>query len=191
MQYPNDSRRCLTVLDQDSTLMAVIEMSLSSWLVAGIVPDIERQPLKKLEADEHALLKLLLRWRDEAMKAGRKITRIAVAFEAGRDGFWLARWLRARGIEVHVIHASSVAVPREHRRAKTDRLDTEMLKRVLTPLPVPYHRREGNAPMDFPTLAAVDRTAAKASLSAEDFADYGHYTNNEQNPLLITTAIGH
>jgi transposase len=45
MQYQNDSRRCLTVLDQDSTLIAVIEMSLSSWLVAGIVPDIERQKL--------------------------------------------------------------------------------------------------------------------------------------------------
>ena len=104
------SRRCLTVLDQDSTLIAVIEMSLSSWLVAGIVPGIERQPLKKLEADKHALLKLLHRWRDEAMKAGRKITRIAVAFEAGRDGFWLARWLRAHDIEAHVIHASSVAV---------------------------------------------------------------------------------
>ena len=65
------------------------------------------------------------------MKAGRKIARIAVAFEAGRDGFWLARWLRARGIEAHVIHASSVAVSREHRRAKTDRLDTEMLKRAF------------------------------------------------------------
>jgi hypothetical protein len=43
------------------------------------------------------LLKLLNRWREEAEKAGRKIERIAVAFEAGRDGFWLARWLRARG----------------------------------------------------------------------------------------------
>jgi transposase len=64
-----------------------------------------------------------------AVKAGRTITRIAVAFEAGRDGFWLARWLEARGVEAHVIHASSVAVSREHRRAKTDRLDTELLKR--------------------------------------------------------------
>src|ERR1700728_4699540 len=53
------------------------------------------------------------------------IKRIAVAFEAGRDGFWLARWLRARDIEAHVIHASSAAVSREHRRAKTDRLDTD------------------------------------------------------------------
>src|SRR3712207_1504502 len=104
-------------------------MSQSSWLVAAMVPGVERHPLKKLEADEAALLKLLERWRGEAARAGRSITRIAVAFEAGRDGFWLARWLRARGIEAHVIHPTSVAVSREHRRAKTDRLDTEPLKR--------------------------------------------------------------
>jgi transposase len=131
MRKPNDLSRSLTVLEGDSTLIAVIEMSQSSWLVAGLVPGVERQPLKKLEIDESALLKLLNRWRAEAEKAGRKIERIAVAFEAGRDGFWLARWLRARNIEAHVIHASSIAVSREHRRAKTDRLDTELLKRAF------------------------------------------------------------
>jgi transposase len=131
MQKLNDLSRCLTPLQPDGTLIAVIEMSLSSWLVAGIVPGVERQPLKKLAVDENALLKLLHRWREEAEKAGRRIERIAVAFEAGRDGFWLARWLRARSIEAHVIHASSVAVSREHRRAKTDRLDTELLKRAF------------------------------------------------------------
>jgi len=72
-----------------------------------------------------------MRWRAEATKHGRTITRIAVAFEAGRDGFWLARWLRARDIEIYVIHPTSVAVSREHRRAKTDRLDTGLLKRVF------------------------------------------------------------
>jgi transposase len=106
-------------------------MSQKSWLVAGIVPGVERQPLKKLDSDENALLKLLDRWRLEAERAGHRINRITVAFEAGRDGFWLARWLKARGIEAHVIHASSVAVSREHRRAKTDRLDTELLKRAF------------------------------------------------------------
>src|SRR6266446_3957356 len=131
MQTPNDLSQSRIVLKQDTTLIAVIEMSLSSWLVAGIVPGVKRQPLKKLPVDESAWLKLLNRWREEAEKAGRKIERIAVAFEAGRDGFWLARWLRARGIEAHVIHASSVAVSREHRRAKTDRLDTELLKRAF------------------------------------------------------------
>ena len=125
----NDLSRCLTPLDVNQTLIAVIELSKESWLVAGIIPGVERQPLKKLAADENDLLKLLERWRTEAEKAGHKINRIAVAFETGRDGFWLARWLRARGIEAHVIHAASVAVSREHRRAKTDRLDTEGLKR--------------------------------------------------------------
>src|SRR6267378_1345348 len=129
MQKLNDLSRSPNPLDPDGTLIAVIELSLSSWLVAGIVPGVERQPLKKLAVDESALLKLLHRWREEAAKAGHRIKRIAVAFEAGRDGFWLARWLSARDIEAHVIHASSVAVSREHRRAKTDRLDTELLKR--------------------------------------------------------------
>ena len=129
MQKLNDLSRSPNPLDPDGTLIAVIELSLSSWLVAGIVPGVERQPLKKLAVDESALLKLLHRWREEAAKAGHQIKRIAVAFEAGRDGFWLARWLSARDIEPHVIHASSVAVSREHRRAKTDRLDTELLKR--------------------------------------------------------------
>ncbi|HET6928097.1 MAG TPA: IS110 family transposase [Hyphomicrobiaceae bacterium] len=82
-----------------------------------------------MEPSPERLLALLHRWRDEAVRAGRNITRIALAFEAGRDGFWLARWLAARGVEAHVIHPSSVAVSREHRRAKTDRLDTELLKR--------------------------------------------------------------
>jgi transposase len=131
MPKPNDLSRSLTAFEQNSTLVAVIEMSLSSWLVAGIAPGIERHPLKKLGAEKDALLKLLHRWRDEAVKAGRKITRIAVAFEAGRDGFWLARWLRTQGIEAYVIHPNSVAVSREHRRAKTDRLDTELLKRAF------------------------------------------------------------
>ena len=131
MQKLNDLSRSLTALEPNGTLIAVIEMSLSSWLVAGIVPGVERQPLKKLAVDESALLKLLHRWREEAEKGGRRIERIVVAFEAGRDGFWLARWLKARSIEVHVIHAASVAVSREHRRAKTDRLDTELLKRAV------------------------------------------------------------
>jgi len=131
MASQNDLSRSLVALQQNNKIIAVIELSLNSWLVAGIVPGGERHPLKKLSVDEKLLLQLLYRWRDEAVKAGHMITRMAVAFEAGRDGFWLARWLRARGIEAYVIHPTSVAVPREHRRAKTDRLDTELLKRVF------------------------------------------------------------
>src|SRR5437879_1795253 len=66
MPQLNDLSRSLITLEQDATLLAVIEMGQSSWLVAGIVPGVERQPLKKLGVDEGALLKLLHRWRTRA-----------------------------------------------------------------------------------------------------------------------------
>ena len=131
MSQVDDLSRCLATMDANSTLVVVVEMSQSSWLVGGLVPGVGRRPLKKLEPDAPSLLRLLERWRDEAVKAGQTISRIVLAFEAGRDGFWLARWLRARGVETHVIHSTSVAVSREHRRAKTDRLDTALLMRVF------------------------------------------------------------
>src|SRR5215207_377675 len=99
MPQPNDLSRSPIALNQDGTVIAVVEMSRSSWLVAGIVPGIARHPLTKLAADQAALLGLLERWRGEATQAGRQITRIAVS--------------------------------REHRRAKTDRRDTALLKRVF------------------------------------------------------------
>src|SRR5215203_4201547 len=125
MMQPKDLSRSRIPFEQDRTVVAVIDMSQSSWLVAAFVP-------------------------------GRDIERVAVAFEAGRDGFWLARWLRLQGIEAHVIPPTSIAVSREHRRAKTDRLDTELLKRAFLgwlrgrttapwPLSRPWARRTPSA----------------------------------------------
>jgi transposase len=118
-------------LSRIAQIIGVIEMSQAKWLVAALVPGVERQPLKKFDGNEETSLKLLHRWCREADQAGHNIKRIVVAYEAGRDGFWLARWLRARDVEVYVIHPTSIAVSREHRRAKTDRLDTELLMRVV------------------------------------------------------------
>src|ERR1700686_228347 len=164
----NDLSRALVAFDQDSTIVAVVELSLKTWLVSGLVPAVIAQPLKKQPADPERLLALLHRWRDEAVKAGRAISRIAVAFEAGRDGFWLARWLRSRGIEAYVIHASSLAVSREHRRAKTDRLDTETLMRAF----LGWLRGEGRhcSMAAIPTLGQEDakgRSREHESLVAE------------------------
>ena len=169
MVLVDDLSRSIVLFEQQTTLVGVIEMGANSWPVAASVPGIERQPLKKLEPDAPTLLRSVERWRAEAVKAGRTIARIVVAFEAGRDGFWLARWLITRGIEAHVIpsvkrtdrwystfflargrpanparayhrsrnmtagiiHSASVAVSRERKRAKTDRLDAAMLMRVV------------------------------------------------------------
>ena len=60
MPPPNDLSRSLFALEQDATLIAVIEMGQASWLVAGVVPGIERQPLKKLATDQEGLLELIV-----------------------------------------------------------------------------------------------------------------------------------
>ena len=96
--------------DPEATLTVVVELSRTAWLVAALIPGIERRPLKKLLPNEEDLLPLLERWCQEAEAAGREIRRFVLAFEAGRDGFWLARWLRARGIEAHVRWPSSCAM---------------------------------------------------------------------------------
>src|SRR5258705_773364 len=183
MQKLNDLSRSPSPLDPDGTLIAVIELSLLSWLVAGIVPGVERQPLKKLAVDESALLKLLHRWREEAEKAGRRIERIAVAFEAG--GFWLARWLKARGIEAYVIHASSVAVSREHRRAKTDRLDTELLKRSF--LGWLRGQRDHCKVVEIPTMK--DEDAKQPNREHDSLIGQPHRIVNRMKAALVRLGI--
>src|SRR4051794_37669875 len=106
MAQTDDLSRCLTAFDQNSTLVVVVELSQASWLVAAMVPGLARQPLKKLDPDAPALLRLIERWRDEAVRSGRTISRIVLAYEAGRDGFWLARWRRGERR-----HCSMVAIP--------------------------------------------------------------------------------
>ena len=64
MPQPNDLSRSLVALDQNSTIIAVVELSQSRWLVGGVVPGIERQPRKKLEPSPERLLGLLHRWQD-------------------------------------------------------------------------------------------------------------------------------
>ncbi|MCW2239522.1 transposase [Azospirillum canadense] len=118
MAKPLDSTQPPVAFDHESTLVAVIEMSQSSWLVAAVVPGVERWPLQKLMPDQDALLRLFGRWTSEAAHAGRTIARLLVAYEAGRDGFWLARWLGVRGVECHVIQEQIAALE----AARLDRL---------------------------------------------------------------------
>lgn len=181
----NDLSRCYVPFKQDNTLATVLEMSSKSWLLAGLVPGVKRQPRKQLPIDPERLLSQLHRWRDEAVKAGHAIERIVVGFEAGRDGFWLARWLRARGIEAYVIHASSIPVPREHRRAKTDRLDTEMLMRAL----LGWLRGEPRHchMVAIPTLAEED--AKRASRERESLVDEKTRLTNRLTSILVALGL--
>src|SRR4051794_41878299 len=80
MPQPNDLSRSLVALDQNSTIIAVVELSQSSWLVAGMLPGIERQPRNKLEPNPERLLGLLHRWRGEGGRGGGPPTRVWLGF---------------------------------------------------------------------------------------------------------------
>ena len=132
MSHETDELSCSrTALDMDCTMVVVLEMGKFTWMLNAIVPGMDRWSLKKLSVNKDGLLSQLHSWRDEAeKKSGCRISRICLSYEAGRDGFWLAHWLQDHGIEAHVMHPISVPVKREHRRAKTDRLDCQLLLRA-------------------------------------------------------------
>src|SRR3712207_666308 len=109
-----------TALDHESTIVAVVELSARSWLVGAQVAGVPRQCRQKLVPSAEVLLGHLDHLRQRAGKAGKRVSRVVVAYEAGRDGFWLARWLLERGVEVYVIQPSSVPVDRRARRGEND-----------------------------------------------------------------------
>ena len=118
-----------------ATLFLALELSRSTWLVALHAPATDKVGQHRLGGgDAEGLLDLIVRKRLQAEeKLGRPV-RVACCFEAGYDGFWLHRWLCARGVENRVLDAASVLVDRRARRAKTDRLDAAGLLRTLMAL---------------------------------------------------------
>lgn len=115
--------------DHASTLVVAVEISDRSWVLGAQVPGSTR-PCSRLviEPDAAQLTAALSRL---AKRAPVPPKRTVVVYEAGHTGFWLARLLRSEGIEAHVLHPASVPVDRRARRAKTDRLDVELLLRAV------------------------------------------------------------
>jgi transposase len=118
-----------------ATLFLALELSRSTWLVALHSPVVDKVSLHRLDGgDVEGLIALIARKQGQAEeKLGRPV-RVACCFEAGYDGFWLHRWLCARGVENRVLDAASLLVDRRARRAKTDRLDAAGLLRALMAL---------------------------------------------------------
>jgi transposase len=114
------------------TIFVAIELSQKSWLVTLHSPDRDRISRHKLEGGDHAgLLTLIEKVRGRAEQQLGSPLRVAGCYEAGYDGFWLHRLLLAAGIMNFVFDAASIPVEQRGRRAKTDRIDGELLLRTL------------------------------------------------------------
>src|SRR5207249_595723 len=100
-----DANNAMAAFDHDSTLVVALELSGKSWQAGAVVPGVARRPRRRLEPrDMTGLLKAIDRWTAAAAAAGRAVGRVALTYEAGRDGFWIARDLLARGIAVQIMH---------------------------------------------------------------------------------------
>ena len=132
MTEPSAAAPAATAFAHDSTLVLALELSGKCWEIGAVLPGVARRPRRQLTPRDMAgLLQQIERWKAEALRAGRTVQRTVLCYEAGRDGFWIARYLLAHGIEVQIMHPASIPVERRGRRAKTDRIDLDMLLRTL------------------------------------------------------------
>ena len=118
--------------DYCGTIFVAIELSQKSWLMTLHSPERDRISRHKLGGGDHAgLLGLIEKTRSRAEQKLGAPVRVASCYEAGYDGFWLHRLLLAAGIMNFVFDAASIPVEQRGRRAKTDRIDGELLLRTL------------------------------------------------------------
>src|SRR3954467_2024337 len=173
-------------LDHESTIVAAVELSARSWLVGAQVAGVPRQWRQKLAASAEGLLAHLDHLRRRAERAGKRVSRAVVAYEAGRDGFWLARWLIGRGIEVCVIRPSSVPVERRARRAKTDAVEVERLLRAT----LAWLRGEPRVCSMVPIPGEAEEDGRRPLRERQDLVRERLAITNKIDGLLATLGVG-
>ena len=115
-----------------ATLFVSLELSRSTWVATSLAPGSKKMSKHTLVGgDARKLLDLLARLKTRAEQRIAAPVKVVAIHEVGLDGFWIHRLLEANGIESQVVDPASIAVPRRHRRAKTDAIDGETLLRTL------------------------------------------------------------
>jgi transposase len=172
-----------TAIDYNSTIIGALELSSKKWVLAVQLPGVSRHSRHVLDGER--LVSFVERLKARCAAAGREITRVILTHEAGRDGFWLARFLARRNIEVHVMQPSSLPVNRRARRAKTDMIDVEMLLRSL----MAWLRGEPRVYSMVPVPSETDEEARRAHREREDLTRERRSIVNKIDGILATFGI--
>ncbi len=116
----------------EQSIYAALELSKNSWLLAIQFPGRDNPSLHPIRGgDIDGLMAKLDAARDRLAKVSGQVPKVSLCYEAGYDGFWLARFLEQFGIECLVMEPASLQVNRRARRVKTDRIDVEKLLHTL------------------------------------------------------------
>jgi len=116
----------------EHTLYAALELSKNSWLLAIQSPGRDNPSLHPIRGgDADGLVAKLDAARQRLAKVSGRVPKVILCYEAGYDGFWLARFLEPHGIDCRVMDPASLQVDRRARRVKTDRIDVENILHTL------------------------------------------------------------
>ena len=112
----------------EHSIYAALELSKNSWLLAIQVPGRDNPSLHPIQGgDIDGLMAKLDATRQRVTKDAGQTPAVTLCYEAGYDGFWLARYLEQRDVTCHVMEPASLQVNRRARRVKTDRIDVESI----------------------------------------------------------------
>lgn len=121
-----------TNINTGDVCCTALELSKTSWVCAFAAPGDSQAIVHKIKAgDVDRLIGILNSSKAKAEHRLGRPLHIVLCYEVGYDGFWLARFLIARGIRTIVFDPASFLMPRRGRRAKTDRIDAEGMTRTL------------------------------------------------------------
>src|SRR5271155_4369518 len=179
------ARPTLGAPDYDRTIIGALELSEKKWVLAVQLPGVKRHSRHVLGASGDELAAFIERLMARCTAAGHPVARVILTHEAGRDGFWLARFLVRRGVEVHVMQPSSLPVDRRARRAKTDMIDVEMLLRTL----MAWLRGEPRVCSMVPIPSEADEEARRANREREDLTGERLSILNKIDSILATLGV--
>jgi transposase len=172
--------------DLETTLVVAVEISKSTWLTASQIPGLPAVKAKQqVAATGEALSDAIDRLIRRAAAKGASVQRTVVCYEAGHAGFWLARFLQRRGLEVFVIQPVSVPVDRRARRAKTDAIDVELLLRTC----LAHLRGEPRVCSMVPIPDEADEDARQPGREREELVAERITLTNRIGAILATLGI--
>jgi transposase len=172
------------VTTKTDVLYLAFELGDADWKLAFTIGLGQKPRLRSMPARD------LARLQEEIAKAKQRFRLAADApvrscYEAGRDGFWLDRYLNACGIQNAVVDSSSIEVNRRQRRAKTDRLDAGKLLNLL----LRYHSGENKVWSVVRVPSAVAEDARQLHRELQELKDERTGHGNRIKGLLISQGL--
>ncbi len=117
-------------IENTSVLYLAFELSTNKWKLGFSIGLGQKVRIRTIDSGDLAALMLEIESTKKRYDLSGK-TQVVSCYEAGRDGFWIDRYLKAKGIRNLVVDSASIEVNRRKRRVKADKLDVNSLVRML------------------------------------------------------------